>query len=176
MKKPVSKAKPAAPAARPAAKSTATSGIDPALVESLASIVSRLDLSEIEVEHGGLKIRVARQLMAAPMQYATAPAPAAAAAPVVAQPASPMSPQPAAAEHPGAVKSPMVGTAYRRPSPDAKPFVEVGTQIKAGDKILLIEAMKTFNEIVAPRSGTVTAIYVEDGQPVEYGEPLIVIE
>ena len=74
------------------------------------------------------------------------------------------------------MKSPMVGTAYLRPSPDAKPFIEVGSQVKAGDKILLVEAMKTFNEIVAPRGGTGTAILVEDGQPVEYGEPLIVIE
>ena len=85
-------------------------------------------------------------------------------------------PLPTGAENPGAVKSPMVGTAYLRPSPDAKAFVEIGSQVKAGDKILLIEAMKTFNEIVAPRAGTVTAILVEDGQPVEYGEPLLVIE
>jgi len=70
----------------------------------------------------------------------------------------------------------MVGTAYLRPSPDAKAFVEIGTQVKAGDKILLIEAMKTFNEIIAPRAGTITALHVEDGQPVEYGEPLLVIE
>jgi acetyl-CoA carboxylase biotin carboxyl carrier protein len=80
------------------------------------------------------------------------------------------------ADHPGAVKSPMVGTAYVRPSPEAKPFVEVGSHVKTGDKILLVEAMKTFNEIVAPRPGTVTAILVEDGQPVEYGEPLLIIE
>ena len=78
--------------------------------------------------------------------------------------------------HAGSVASPMVGTAYRRPSPDAKAFVEIGSTVKQGDKILLIEAMKTFNEIVAPRSGTVTAIFVEDGQPVEYGEALLVIE
>ena len=82
----------------------------------------------------------------------------------------------ASAPHPGAVLSPMVGTAYRKPSPDAKAFVEVGSKVQAGDKVLLVEAMKTFNEIVAPRAGTVTAIYVEDGTPVEYGEPLLVIE
>ena len=70
----------------------------------------------------------------------------------------------------------MVGTAYRKPSPDAKSFVEIGSKVQAGDKVLLVEAMKTFNEIVAPRAGTVTAIYVEDGTPVEYGEPLLVIE
>ena len=79
-------------------------------------------------------------------------------------------------DNPGTVKSPMVGTVYRRPSPDAKAFVELGATVKAGEKILLVEAMKTFNEIVAPRSGTVTTILVEDGQPVEYGEPLLVIE
>ena len=78
--------------------------------------------------------------------------------------------------HPGSVPSPMVGTAYRRPSPDAKAFVEIGSVVKAGDRILLVEAMKTFNDIVAPRAGTITAIFVEDGQPVEYGEPLVVIE
>ena len=77
---------------------------------------------------------------------------------------------------PDALKSPMVGTAYLRPSPDAKPFIEVGSRVTAGDKLLLIEAMKTFNDIVAPKGGAVTAILVEDGQPVEYGEPLLVIE
>jgi acetyl-CoA carboxylase biotin carboxyl carrier protein len=80
------------------------------------------------------------------------------------------------ADHPGAVKSPMVGTAYLRPGPEAKAFVEVGSHVKAGEKILLVEAMKTFNEIVAPRAGTVTQILIEDGQPVEYGEPLLIIE
>jgi acetyl-CoA carboxylase biotin carboxyl carrier protein len=180
MKKPVSKAKPAAAAARRAAPAAPKGraqapGIDPALVESLAAIVSRLDLTEIEVEHHGLKIRVARQLQAAP-QYTVAAAAPVAAPSVIAPPPSPMNPAPAAAEHPGTVKSPMVGTVYRRPSPDAKAFVEVGSQVKAGEKILLVEAMKTFNEIVAPRSGTVTAVHVEDGQPVEYGEPLLVIE
>ncbi|MET0427648.1 MAG: biotin/lipoyl-containing protein, partial [Microvirga sp.] len=81
-----------------------------------------------------------------------------------------------AAIHPGAVLSPMVGTAYRKPSPDAKAFVDVGSKVQAGDKVLLVEAMKTFNEIAAPRAGTVTAIFVEDGTPVEYGEPLFIIE
>jgi acetyl-CoA carboxylase biotin carboxyl carrier protein len=100
-----------------------------------------------------------------------------AAAPVAAAPAA-MAPAPAksGAGHPGAVPSPMVGTAYLRPSPDAKPFIEVGTKVQAGDKLLLVEAMKTFNEIVAPRAGTVTAIFVEDGMPVEYGEALLVLE
>jgi acetyl-CoA carboxylase biotin carboxyl carrier protein len=80
------------------------------------------------------------------------------------------------ASHPGTVLSPMVGTAFRKPSPEARPFVEVGSRVEAGDKLLLVEAMKTFNDIVAPRSGVVTAIFIEDGQPVEYGEPLLVIE
>jgi len=161
-----------------------TNGIDPSLVEELAAIVGANDLSEVEVEFNGLRIRVARQSSVAPVVAAApvaapaaviAPPPAAAVVPAAASVAA----APAAApsgDHPGAVKSPMVGTAYLRPSPDAKPFIEVGSQVKSGDKILLVEAMKTFNEIVAPRSGTVTAILVEDGQPVEYGEPLIVIE
>ena len=82
----------------------------------------------------------------------------------------------AATAHPGAVLSPMVGTAYRKPSPEAKNFVEIGSRVEVGDKVLLVEAMKTFNEITAPRAGTVTAIFVADGMPVEYGEPLLVIE
>ncbi len=116
-----------------------------------------------------MKIRVARQF-AAPVQPA---APAAAAPPAVAVAAPSAVSE---ADIPGAVKSPMVGTAYRRASPDAPAFVEVGSVVKAGDKLLLVEAMKTFNEIVAPRAGTVTHILVEDGQPVEYGQPLFVIE
>lgn len=169
----------------PAARRAPTSGVDTALVEQLAVIVAQHDLSEIVVDFEGLHIRVARQASVAPpmqmqhapvqtMAYAPAPAPAPAA--VVAPPPTLSVPAASAGENPGAVKSPMVGTAYRRPSPDSKAFVEVGSPVKEGDKILLIEAMKTFNDIVAPRSGVVTAILVEDGQPVEYGEPLLVIE
>lgn len=152
-----------------------TSPIDPDLVRELAQLMNETDLSEIEVEKGDLRIRVARhmqthvsvpmnaaQMNAMPMQHAAPAAMAEAPAKGVA--------------HPGSVPSPMVGSAYRRPSPDAKPFVEIGSVVKTGDRILLIEAMKTFNDIVAPRDGTVTAIFVEDGQPVEYGEPLLVIE
>jgi acetyl-CoA carboxylase biotin carboxyl carrier protein len=189
MKKPAKTSK-AAATARPAAKKAAgkaaavkpssakasLSDFDPAFIETLAQIVSRLDLSEVEVEREGMRIRVARQLQAPQAVAAPAAVYHAPAASVVAPPPSLSTPAPAATEHPGTVKSPMVGTAYRRASPDAKPFVEVGSQVKAGDKILLVEAMKTFNEIVAPRSGTVVEIHVEDGQPVEYGEPLIVIE
>jgi acetyl-CoA carboxylase biotin carboxyl carrier protein len=150
-------------------------GIDPELVERLAEIVSRLGLSEIEVAQGELRIRVARQIV--PVQISTTShVPAAAPAATAAVVAPPPLPAVVPAEHPGTVKSPMVGTAYRRPSPEAPAFVEIGSQVKAGDKILLIEAMKTFNDIVAPRAGTVTAILIEDTAPVEYGQPLIVIE
>jgi acetyl-CoA carboxylase biotin carboxyl carrier protein len=158
--------------------------IDVALVDEIAGIAVRHDVRELVVEHAGLHIRVTRQFDTPPVTQVVAAQPAgAAAAPqaatataVVAPPPVPVAPPPAGGEHPGAVKSPMVGTAYRRPSPDAKAFVDVGSQVKAGDKILLVEAMKTFNEIIAPRAGTVTAILVEDGQPVEYGEALLVIE
>ena len=154
--------------------------IDPALVREIAKLISETDLTEIEVEKGDLKIRVARQITvqqvthAVPAQMMAAPM---AAAPVAAAPASaPLEKAADLSAHPGAVRSPMVGTAYRRPSPDAKPFVEIGSVVKQGERILLVEAMKTFNDIVAPRAGKVTAILVEDGQPVEYGEPLLVIE
>ncbi|PSC05799.1 acetyl-CoA carboxylase biotin carboxyl carrier protein [Alsobacter soli] len=152
--------------------------IDPKLVREIASMLADTDLTEIEVEKGDLRIRVARQVQAAAVVQYAAPPPAAMAPPPAAVPAAAPGAGKAesAAAHPGAVTSPMVGTVYRRPSPDAKAFVEVGSVVKAGEKILLVEAMKTFNEIVAPRAGTVTAIMVEDGQPVEYGEPLLVIE
>ena len=143
----------------------AAAAIDTELVEILAQLVTRLGLSEIEVAKGDFKIRVARQLSAAVIQPAVAP-------PQVAATGPPSAP----ADGPGTVKSPMVGTVYLRSSADADPFVEVGTQVKTGDKVLLVEAMKTFNEILAPRAGTVTGILVEDGQPVEYGQPLLVIE
>jgi acetyl-CoA carboxylase biotin carboxyl carrier protein len=153
--------------------------IDPNFIREIAALISETDLTEIEVAKGDLKIRVARQItmQAAPMQQIVS---APAAAPAVAAPAAAAAPVAAAAAdlsaHPGAVRSPMVGTAYLRPSPGANPFIEVGTVVKAGDKILLVEAMKTFNEINAPRAGTITHIFVEDGRPVEYGEPLVVIE
>ncbi|MGU3668077.1 acetyl-CoA carboxylase biotin carboxyl carrier protein [Methylobacterium sp. A49B] len=149
--------------------------IDPELVRELANLVTETGLSEIEVEKGDLRIRVARRLepvsvqVAAPVAAMAAPAPAAPAAPSALAPAEPVRSQP------GSVPSPMVGTAYLRPSPDAKTFVDIGSKVEVGEKLLLIEAMKTFNEIVAPRAGTVTAIFVEDGQPVEFGEALLVI-
>ena len=165
-------------AAKPAPKRGPISGVDPALIEMVAEIVSRLDLSEVEVEREGLRVRVARQLSNTQTFSVAAPAhqaPAAVMAPPPAQVAAAPAAAPAA-DHSGAVKSPMVGTAYFRPSPDAKPFIEVGSKVKEGQKLLLIEAMKTFNEIVAPRGGTVTAILVEDGEPVEYGQSMLVIE
>jgi acetyl-CoA carboxylase biotin carboxyl carrier protein len=146
--------------------------IDPHLVETLAEIATRLDLSEIEVVQGELRIRVTRQggaLVVTPGDGTAA----------VLQPLPNPSagwPTLAVAAHPGTVKSPMVGTVYLRPAPDTPPFISAGTQVKAGERILLIEAMKTFNDIVAPRAGTVTAILVEDAQPVEYDQPLVVIE
>jgi acetyl-CoA carboxylase biotin carboxyl carrier protein len=153
---------------------------DPDLVRELANLIADTDLSEIEVEKGDLRIRVARMVTAAVTVPVAAPAGQHAPAPVVAPPPSTAAAAEAAtkagAPHAGAVLSPMVGTAYRKPSPDAKNFVEIGSKVQAGDKVLLVEAMKTFNEIVAPRTGTVTAIFVEDGTPVEYGEPLLVIE
>lgn len=145
--------------------SPAAAAIDTELVEILAQLVTRLGLSEIEVAKGDFKIRVARQLSAAVIQPAVTP-------PQATATGAPSAP----ADGPGTVKSPMVGTVYLRSSADAAPFVEVGAQVKTGDKVLLVEAMKTFNEILAPRAGTVTGILVEDGQPVEYGQPLLVIE
>ncbi len=165
-------------AAKPAPQRSSSSGVDASLVREIAGLLAGTDLSEIEVEKGDLRIRVAREIR----QIAVAaPAPAAvvvaapAAAPVRAA-AAPAEAEARPVDHPGALKSPMVGTAYRRPSPDAAAFVEIGTVVKPGDKICLVEAMKTFNEIVATRGGTVTAILVEDGQPVEYGQPLAIIE
>lgn len=151
---------------------------DPALVRELAQMIAETNLTEIEVEKGDLRIRVARAPapvtvpVGPPPAYAPPPAPA---APALADGAAP-SQKPGSGPHPGAVLSPMVGTAFLKPAPDARPFVELGSRVEPGDKLLLVEAMKTFNEIAAPRAGTVTAIFVEDGQPVEYGEPLLVVE
>jgi acetyl-CoA carboxylase biotin carboxyl carrier protein len=162
----------------PASKApTKPQGIDTDLVRAIAQLLTETNVGEIEVAKGDLKVRVARHsgaVFAAPSMAMTPVA----AAPVVAavMPAASLSSAAEAAAHPGAVKSPMVGTAYRKPSPDAKNFIEIGAQVKTGDKLLLIEAMKTFNDIVAPKAGTVTAIFTDDGQPVEFGQTLIVIE
>lgn len=161
------------PKAAPAVRRAATGGIDAELVREIAAMLSKTDLTEIEVSKGDLHIRVARQhtVVAAPLMQQAVPVMHTATALAPAVQAAIIKP----ADLPGAVKSPMVGTAYRRANPDAKAFVEVGSVVKAGDKILLIEAMKTFNDIVAPQSGTVTQIFVEDGQPLEYGQALLVI-
>jgi acetyl-CoA carboxylase biotin carboxyl carrier protein len=155
--------------------STKKTGIDQQLIRDLASILDDTNLSEIEVEQGDLRIRVSRQTNV----QAYAPA-AQFAAPPVAAPATaaPVASAPAAAvdTSKNAVPSPMVGTAYAAPSPDSKPFIEVGQQVREGQTLLIIEAMKTMNQIPSPRSGTVTAILFKDAQPVEYGEPLVVIE
>ncbi|MCL4716736.1 MAG: acetyl-CoA carboxylase biotin carboxyl carrier protein [Hyphomonadaceae bacterium] len=149
--------------------------IDPDLVRELAKIISDSGLSEIEVEHGELRLRIARTLTAAaaPVTHMVA-APAAAAAPAAPPPAA--APAAEAAAHPGAVPSPMVGTAYLSPEPGAPTFVKVGDMVTQGQTLMVVEAMKTFNPIPAPRAGKVTAVLVNDAQPVEYGEPLVIIE
>jgi acetyl-CoA carboxylase biotin carboxyl carrier protein len=142
--------------------------VDEEVVRSLARLLDETRLTEIEIEQDGLRVRVARQ--AAPVAYASlGPDPRAV---VVATPAGALDPS----QHPGVVASPMVGTAYRAPEPGAKPFCDVGTVVKAGDTLLVIEAMKTLNQIPAPKAGTVVQILFEDAQPVEFGEPLMIIE
>ena len=148
--------------------SNAKPTIDSALIRELADLLKETELTEIEVEQPNLRIRVSR---AAPAASAAVTVPVATAAPVALAPV-----EVDAHHHPGAVKSPMVGTASRGPEPTAKPFVEVGDRVAAGQTLLIVEAMKTMNQIPAPRAGTVTAILVEDGQPVEYGEPLVILE
>lgn len=149
------------------------SNIDRDLIRDLALLLDETQLTEIEVEQAGLRVRVARTVhvtAAAPAAVPITQAPAPMAAPAAAPSAEPAK---AAA---GAVTSPMVGTAYAAPEPGAKAFVEVGSKVKAGETLLIIEAMKTMNQIPAPHAGTVTQILFEDGQPVEFGEPLLVIE
>ena len=150
--------------------------IDPALVREIANLLSESDLTEIEVQHEDLRIRVVRAaptVYAAPVAVAAAPAPA----PAAAAPAAPASaPIEDASKHPGAVPSPMVGTAYLSPEPGVRAFIDIGSVVKEGQTLLIVEAMKTMNAIPAPRAGTVTRILVENAQPVEYGEPLVIIE
>jgi len=147
---------------------------DSALIRELASLLDETSLTEIEIERAGLRLRVARNVsvaaaMPAPF-HAMAAAPAAAASAAASAAANDLS------AHPGVVPSPMVGTAYWAPEPGAKPFVDVGTKVTVGQTLMIIEAMKTMNQIPSPRAGTVTQILVEDGQPVEFGEPLVIIE
>lgn len=139
------------------------------LIRDLAALLDSTNLTEIEVEREGLRVRVARGTT---VVHAAAPAVAvsAASSAAVAAPAADI------AKHPGMVPSPMVGTAYAASEPGAKPFIDVGSKVKVGDTLLIVEAMKTMNQIPSPKAGTVTQILFEDGQPVEYGEPLLIIE
>jgi acetyl-CoA carboxylase biotin carboxyl carrier protein len=145
--------------------------LETALIRELAALLDETGLTEIEIGQNGQRLRVARQTSVTRVVAADgAPAPAAARTTPITAVAADL------AAHPGVVNSPMVGTAYWAPEPGAKPFVEVGSPVKVGDTLLIVEAMKTMNQIPAPRAGTVTRILVEDGQPVEYGEPLMIIE
>jgi acetyl-CoA carboxylase biotin carboxyl carrier protein len=158
--------------------SDAKIAIDHQLIRDLAGLLDETGLGEIEIEQHGMRIRVARGASVASFAAGTFP-------PAAGQilPTSALEPRGTPAEvavdltkHPGVVISPMVGTAYRAGEPGGKPFVDIGTAVKAGDTLLIIEAMKTMNQIPAPRAGTVTQVLFDDGQPVEYGEPLIIIE
>ncbi len=151
-----------------------TPAIDHNVIRELAKLLDETGLTEIEFRRDGVSIRVARQLPAPATNALRPEAPVGMPVPVAA--ATPVPVPIDAVPHAGLVASPMVGTAYRGPAPGARPFVEVGTQVTAGDTLIIIEAMKTMNQIPAPRAGTVTQILVEDGQPVEYGEPLMIIE
>ena len=157
--------------------STGKNKLDTGLVRELAAILREADLGEIEVEHEGLRVRVSKPAPTVVQAAVAAPAPVAtAAAPAAAAPAA-AAPAEAAVETPdNAIKSPMVGTAYLSPEPGAKAFVSIGDKVKKGDTLMLVEAMKTFNPVEAPAAGTVKEILVSDSQPVEFGEPLIVIE
>lgn len=150
----------------------ATKQFDAELVRSLASLLDETNLTEIEYDTGSIRIRVARQGAPMAVHHAVPAMPAAAAHPV-AQPAQVGHDD---ASHPGAVTSPMVGVSYLSPEPGAAKFVEIGAVVSEGQTLMLIEAMKTFNPIRAPRGGKVTRILVTDGQPVEFGEPLLIIE
>ena len=145
--------------------------IDHDMIRALAKLLDETGLTEIEVERDGERVRVARQ--AQPVALAAPGRPAVAA---TAEPRASAEATPDPSEHPGVVTSPMVGTAYRAPEPGARPFVEIGSHVRAGETLLIVEAMKTMNQIPAPRAGTVVQILIEDGQPVEFGEPLMIIE
>jgi acetyl-CoA carboxylase biotin carboxyl carrier protein len=159
-------------ARQPDEKATAQfSSDDSALIRELALLLDETSLTEIEIERAGLRVRVARNISIAaamaPSYQSAAPMPVAAATAAVSADLS---------KHPGVVPSPMVGTAYWAPEPGAKPFIDVGAKVSVGQTLLIIEAMKTMNQIPSPRAGTVTQILIEDGQPVEFGEPLVIIE
>jgi acetyl-CoA carboxylase biotin carboxyl carrier protein len=157
-------------ARQPDEKTAKPKSDDSALIRELASLLHETNLTEIEIERAGLRVRIARNVGMAsmpPTYQPTAAATVTAAAPLQIT---------EIAKHPGVVPSPMVGTAYWASEPGAKPFIEVGSKVSLGQTLLIIEAMKTMNQIPSPRAGTVTQILVEDGQPVEFGEPLVIIE
>jgi acetyl-CoA carboxylase biotin carboxyl carrier protein len=145
--------------------------VDRALIHELTKLLEETGLSEIEIEQDGQRVRVARNA-AAPAAAAPAPRFEAPTQSVAESTDAPLD----LSKHPGVVISPMVGTAYAAPEPGAKPFIAVGSKVRAGDTLLIVEAMKTLNQIPAPRAGTVIQILFEDGQPVEFGEPLVIIE
>jgi acetyl-CoA carboxylase biotin carboxyl carrier protein len=145
--------------------------VDQDLIRELAGLLTETGLTEIEIERDDMRIRVARNVAPAAIHVP--------AAPIAAMPVTEKAVVAAAEEaagHPGTVLSPMVGTAYRAPEPGGKPYVDIGDKVREGQTLLIVEAMKTMNQIPAPRAGTITRIMVEDGQPVEYGEPLMTIE
>ena len=156
------------------ARQKKTPAVDAQLVRELAAILDETGLTEIEIERGDLRLRLARTVTASPVMaqamqthvISSAPAPPPA---LAAPPADP-------ADHPGAIPSPMVGTAYLSPEPGATPFIKVGDSVNPGQTLMVVEAMKTFNPIPAPRAGRIVAILVADGQPVEFGEPLVILE
>jgi acetyl-CoA carboxylase biotin carboxyl carrier protein len=162
------------PENKAADKSSATSisSNDSALIRELALLLDETSLTEIEIERAGLRVRVARNITMTAAMPANFQVPASGGAGASVTPAAVAD----LAKHPGVVLSPMVGTAYWSPEPGAKPFIEVGSKVSAGQTLLIIEAMKTMNQIPSPRAGTVTQILIEDGQPVEFGEPLVIIE
>lgn len=158
---------------RESTTNTPKSLVDRDLIRELSQLLDETGLTEIEIEQQGTRVRVARGMMAAPVAASALPRALSAAPQFVGEStAAPFD----AAKHPGVVISPMVGTAYASPEPGAKPFIEVGSQVKVGDTLMIIEAMKTMNQIPATRGGTVIQILFEDGQPVEFGEPLVIIE
>jgi len=161
-------------ASKPKEKSASESrsAVDKDLIRELSALLEETGLSEIEIEQSGLRVRVVRG-----SQFtAAAPTAPMSGAPAVASPGITSAATPDPTKHPGVVASPMVGTAYLAAEPGARPFVEVGSKVLAGQTLLIVEAMKTMNQIPAPRAGTVKQILIEDGRPVEFGEPLMIIE
>jgi acetyl-CoA carboxylase biotin carboxyl carrier protein len=146
-------------------KAANKTGVDADAVRELSALLKETGLTEIEIEHNGARIRVSRAITGAPVVAAAAPQ---APAPAAAAP-------PSGGPHPGAVTSPMVGTVFTAPEPGQPPFVKIGQQVKEGDTLFIVEAMKTMNAIPAPRSGTVKEISVDNGAPVEFGQTLLIL-